>query len=194
MNTKIKITKAVYEPLSNRLVFYAGEKPQLGFVGNIAHSKMMQVLSNPEIELIFKDSEDMENAKLIKQMHAIMAAKGLMDMKPDILAMYEVKSSKELTHEQLHAIVSYLKGADSEEDLRHNRSVVLYWLGKLGVKGSKQDGWDDVNNYLQQPRIAGKVLYQMSVKELHETTARLRMIYNKNQNKSEHINRLKTLN
>ncbi len=194
MNTKIKITKAVYEPLSNRLVFYAGEMPQLGFVGNIAHSKMMQVLGSPEIELIFKDSEDMENAKLIKQMHAIMAAKGLMDMKPDILAMYEVKSSKELTHEQLQAIVSYLKGADSEEDLRHNRSVVLYWLGKLGVKGSKQDGWDDVNNYLQQPRIAGKVLYKMSVKELNEATARLRMIYNKNQNQSEQINRLKTLN
>lgn len=194
MKTKVKITKAVYEPLSNRLTYYAGDKPQFGFVGSISHSKMMEVISQNDIELVFKDTEIMENAKLIKQMHAIMAKKGLMELKPDILALYEVKSSKELSIEQLHAIIAYLNTADSEEDLRHNRSVVLYWLGKLNIKGSRQDGWDHVNNFLKQPRIAGKVLYEMNVRELQETTARLRMIYNKGLSESEHINKLKTLN
>jgi hypothetical protein len=146
------------------------------------------------IDITFKNSDDMEKKKLIKQMHAMMAKKGLMHLKPDILGVFEVESTKDLTYEQLETVIMWLNETDSEYELRQKRSVVLYWLGRLGIKGSKQEGWDDVNRYLMQPRIAGKMLYEMSVKELDECTARLRMIHSKAEATSGRINRLKIMN
>ncbi|MDD2412317.1 MAG: hypothetical protein PHR79_05315 [Bacteroidales bacterium] len=188
------ITKAVYEPLSNRITFFADDKILYGFCGSIAHQHMLKVLLNKDIELIFKDTTDMETKKLIKQMHAILAAKGIMDMKLEILEKYNVSSSKDLTYEQLTELIANLNKVDSSDAIRHNRSVVLCWLGKLGIKGGAIEGWDAVNNYLVQPRISGKVLYAMNVAELMNTTERLRMIYQKNQNRAQDIKRLEKLN
>jgi hypothetical protein len=185
--------KAVYEPLGNRLTMYKDNKVVYGYVGSVAHSKMLECATK-RIDITFKNSDDMEKKKLIKQMHAMMAKKGLMHLKPDILGVFEVESTKDLTYEQLETVIMWLNETDSEYELRQKRSVVLYWLGRLGIKGSKQEGWDDVNRYLMQPRIAGKMLYEMSVKELDECTARLRMIHSKAEATSGRINRLKIMN
>ena len=188
MKTIEKI-KVYYDPESRSLTFYENGKPKGGFVGNYAVKKMFQLLKDPNVEIIITDN-DMYKSKLIKQMHAILAQKGLMDMKEEILMSYDVASSKDLTVEQLESIINRLNNADTKEDVRKERSVVLTLLQKLNIHGSKEEGWDHVNNFLLQPRIAGKILYRMNVKELKEAAVRIRMIIKKKEQSDADVDRL----
>jgi len=179
MKTQTITRQAIYEPNKSKITFVCDGKPTNGFVGNTAFKKFIQAMADPTIEVIIKDTTDMDKSQLIRQMHGLLAKKGLMDIKHDIVSQYGVESSKDLTIAQLNEIISNLQKQEVRPEVRKERSLVLTLLDKLGIKGNSEIGWDHVNNFLKNPRIAGKSLYEMSLEELENTTGRLRMILSK---------------
>lgn len=173
-------TTAIYEQGKRQIMFCENGKPKHGFVGQVADNKFFEALKAGVPMQIKQPNTDMEKTRLIKQFHAILAKRGMLGIKEDILMSYNVASSKELSLDQLSQVINQLNGASTPEHVRRERSMVLALLDKLGVKGNSEIGWERVNAYLLQPRIAGKTLYQMDVAELRACELRLRAIISKN--------------
>ncbi len=179
MNTSYQTQVIIYyDPAARNIMFIQDGKPTHGFAGSIAEQKFIEHLDTGATIILINKEMERKKAK-IKQFNAILATRGLMDLKRDIVAQYGVKSTKDLTESQLDEQIAILNQTDTPAAIRAARSSVLHQLGKLGITGSKEDGWGRVNNYLLQPRIAGKTLYQMDKKELEACARKLRAILNK---------------
>lgn len=94
----------------------------------------------------------------------------------------------EMTRDEYNEMCAALEGrfnkAAYEQQLKKARSAVLYRVGKLGI--NTIDNWDDINAFLLSPKIAGKVLYEMSLEEMKELTRKLEAIMKKGGIKSLH--------
>ncbi|MEG1572807.1 MAG: hypothetical protein RR328_04565 [Bacteroidales bacterium] len=173
--------KVVYNTETNMLTYLsANNRPLYGLSGQLASQKFIQACKDGLMVTIENNDknkkENMEKKQLIRQFHAALAAKGLMDIKEDILASYGVDSSTKLNVEQLRQVVDKVNATDVRQNLRKERSIVLLLLSKLGITGSKEEGWDRLNAYLCSPKIAGKKLYEMNAEELRAVTVKLRSI------------------
>lgn len=129
----------------------------------------------------------MDRMRAYRQFHALLDELGLRESKRDILAGYGVSSTRELTDEQLASAISSL---DSEarrakyaaaDRLRACRSAVLRLLTDIGVYRIDRDDsrsvvWKRVNMFVSQPKIAGKVFYDLSVDELQALAVKLRAL------------------
>ena len=71
------------------------------------------------------------------------------------------------------------------------RSGILYRLQKHGVDTTK---WDNVNSFMQNPRIAGKKLYEMTDQEMMLFMPKLESILKKDKLKQEETERLTLMN
>ncbi len=125
----------------------------------------------------------------IKAMHALLAQKGLMQSKADILAGYGVESSKDLTVTQLNDLLDWLKGQKTPTqhrqervaappELRKVRSQSMDLLTRLGVYVDS-GSWARVNAYLQQPQIGCKPLYDTTVADCVALNKKLYAILDK---------------
>ena len=94
----------------------------------------------------------------------------------------------EMTRDEYNEMCAALEGrfnrAAYEQQLKKARSAVLYRVGKLGI--NTIDNWDEINAFLLSPKIAGKVLYEMSLEEMKELTRKLEAIMKKGGIKSLH--------
>jgi len=131
---------------------------------------------------------------LIRRFYGLLAEKNMREHKEAILAGFEVTSTKDLTNNQLLDLIETLSRIESPKtevpkELREARSAVLKALDALDVKAINGD-WDHVNNYLKQPRIAGKVLYQCTVEELKALIPKLKIIARKRKARIDEENRL----
>ncbi|MBQ5582004.1 MAG: hypothetical protein IIU68_01465 [Bacteroidales bacterium] len=61
-----------------------------------------------------------------------------------------------------------------EQQIKKARSAVLLRVGRLGI--NTIDNWDEVNAFLLSPKIAGKLLYEMSVEEMKALVKKLEAI------------------
>ena len=77
------------------------------------------------------------------------------------------------------------------QDLKSLRSAILHRLQKHGVDTTN---WANVNRFMEQPRIAGKKLYEMSVPEMQDLIKKLESILSKDKKHQENLNRLACLN
>jgi len=172
-----KRVKILFSPNNEELHGLIDGIPSFKMTGDEADKTFYEALdSGFNVELIdFK----MDKKDKIRQFHAILAKKGLMDLKADLLASYSARSTKELNEHQLDELINRLQTVQVSHDLRESRSLVLTLLSKLGITGSKEDGWNRVNEYLLQPRISGKQLYEMNETELTDCSKRLRAIIGK---------------
>jgi hypothetical protein len=181
---KIALTKidparvtVLYDPRMHDMTYYVDGVRQYGFNGPLVDCKIQEALeSGFSIQLT---SVKMDTQTKIRQFHAILAKKGIMDLKAEILAAEGVESTKDLSEIQLDDLINRLQTVQVSSDVREFRSLVLNLLGKLGITGSKEEGWNRVNEYLMQPRISGKTLYAMTGTELKDCAARLRSIIHK---------------
>lgn len=134
-----------------------------------------------------------ETNTLIRRFYGLLAEKNLRHQKDAILAGFEVTSTKELTNNQLLALIETLTRiespkTDTPKPLRDARAAVLKVLEELDVKAINNN-WDHVNNYLKNPRIAGKVLYQCTLEELKALIPKLKAIAKKRRERIEEENR-----
>lgn len=77
-------------------------------------------------------------------------------------------------NEMCDAIQERFGAGAYEQELRKHRNAVLLRIGRLGI--NTVDNWDEVNAFLLSPRIAGKLLYEMSLTELKDLTRKLEAI------------------
>lgn len=134
-----------------------------------------------------------DNKALIRRFHGLLAEKNMRHQKEAILEGFNVTSTKDLADNELIALIETLARIESPktdvpQPLREARSAVLKALETLDVKAINGD-WSHVNNYLKQPRIAGKVLYQCTVDELKALIPKLKAIAKKRRERIEEENR-----
>ena len=112
-----------------------------------------------------------------------MAKAGLMHSKHDIIGSYGVESTKDLNEEQRADLITRLELILQSRKaptpiVRRWRSNALVQLERCGVYVTNND-WSRVNAYLLNPKIAGKLLYEMDEQELRVLTRKLRNIAKK---------------
>lgn len=141
----------------------------------------------------------MPDKRRIKAFHVALRDAKLTSQKYNILNGYGVSSTTELTNEQADELIAMLEKeyqslkTDPPLDIRKARSTILTLLNKLGIYATNGD-WKQVNEYLLQPRIAGKLLYQMSVDEMTALNRKLRKMVRDRQQKEGDIKYQETNN
>jgi len=136
----------------------------------------------------------MSRTKKIARFHVLLTKLQMKSQKESILHGYGVDSTKSLTDKQLDSVIDRLveienkKTSETEQIVRRERSKILRQLDRMGI--STMDGWERVNAYLCKPRIAGKMLYEMSLEELQACHKKLCAIARKETTKKELNNRL----
>lgn len=125
----------------------------------------------------------MSNPAKIRQFHALLSEVGVMDQKEAILEGYGVTSTKHLSDVQITEVINRLQRMKdarytAPESTRRKRSTILDLLVRLGVYKNNGD-WSRVNAYLMEPRIAGKLMYEMDETELTALARKLRAILQK---------------
>ncbi len=140
------------------------------------------------------------SAQHIRRFYGLLRAAGLDHQKENMLAGYDAQSVKDLTLAQLLELCEALakeadkkKEAKASPEVRRWRSVCLDLLTTMGIYRDKTS-WPDVNKYLQQPRIAGKAMYDMDVDELKALSRKLRLIAAKARKNAQTDNFLATNN
>ena len=143
----------------------------------------------------------------IKRFYALLGTTGQRAQKENILSGFGVASSKDLSYGQMNDLIQRLevdsKRIENEKDyiagkvehkkvkvsseVRKQRSVVLTILTKMGIYVDSSS-WGNVNNYLMDSRIAGKMLYEMDEMELKTLQTKLRSILNKNTLEQKRLN------
>lgn len=117
---------------------------------------------------------------LLRKFHALLRELKLSDQKEAILEGYGYESTRDLPldllEDAINRLVTLRDGTKS--DTRKLRSSVLCLLQSLGIYENK-NSWARVNEYLLQPRIAGKLLYQMTDQELIDLRVKLNSILSK---------------
>lgn len=143
----------------------------------------------------------MDKKQKIKVFHALLANLGMMGFKEDMLSGYGVESTLELEDFELDELIARLRKTqqerlqinESEESIRHLRSIVLTILQRMGVYKTNDD-WSHVNRYLLEPRICGQLLFELREQELRALIKKLRGIERKESRKKNDIERLKLNN
>lgn len=80
---------------------------------------------------------------------------------------------------------------DGEKRIKELRSAILHRLQKHGVDTTN---WAKVNAFMEQPRIAGKRLYDMTEAEMQALIPKLEAILTKDKAKQAETKRLTQLN
>lgn len=128
-----------------------------------------------------------DNSKKRQLAARMIAERGLMQEKEAVLSQFGVSRIRDLNALQLDELIDGLKmiepvrntnRPDTPPEIRRARSTVLGLLDDLGIKAKGSD-WQRVNDYLMQPRIAGKRLDKMTEQELKDCAKRLRVVIKK---------------
>lgn len=100
--------------------------------------------------------------------------------KLDYLQEYGKSSTTELTDDEIDDLIARLQKSvankfDSTDELRQWRSNALTLINKCGKYVTNND-WDEVNRFMLDKRICGKLLYELDVMELKKLCVKLRSI------------------
>ncbi len=74
------------------------------------------------------------------------------------------------------AIKAASKRASRDQDVKKLRSAILKRIQQHGVDTTR---WENINAFMQQPRIAGKLLFEMTVPEMKALIPKLEAILRK---------------
>jgi len=181
----------VYNPKYNRLTVLYDGKPVGGFAGISAERKFMDLIASDK--LISIGVNDMVKKNKVRQLRALWIKQGIDKYREYIIEPFGVSSTADLSEEQLDKLIAHFthtsKSSNASPEVRAARSVVLKLLMELGIYDNTGD-WTRVNAYLMDKRIAGKLLYQMTIEEMKTLTLKLRNILLKNKKINQEINRL----
>ncbi len=78
-----------------------------------------------------------------------------------------------------------------ERNIKSKRSAILKRLQKHGIDTTD---WRKVNAFLEQPRIAGKRLYEMSIEEMQNFIRKMESILKKDKEQQEKMKQLTLFN
>lgn len=111
-----------------------------------------------------------------RRFYLLLKQAGVSANKEDILAGFNVESVNDLSIVQMDEILNTLQSiADGRHqatpEVRKARSRILTLCTDMGVFNGSN--WKALNDFVLQPRIAGKLLYQMDLAELKALNKKL---------------------
>jgi len=196
MAKKTKIIEYLYDPIRRALTITEDGKPLGGFTGDMAEKEFERAIQRDEKIYIMNHDREPERRQKVKRLRALWITQGVDNYREAILEPYGVTSTADLTNDQLDDLIT-IYTADAHkpvsDETRKLRSQVLTLLQKLGIYATNDD-WHSVNRYLMNPRIAGKLLYQMNDNELQALTRKLRAIIAKEREKLDNELKLSMMN
>lgn len=171
-----------YDARHKRLNVFVDGKLSGGFIGNIAERQFAALLNREENgQVTLTDmSESIRKAK-VKYLRGLWIKQGIDPYRDAILEAYGVKSTAELTIEQLDELIDRYKPNShppASELVRRLRSHCLDLMNRLGIYHNNED-WSRVNDFMMNPKIAGKLLYQLNATELETLRRKLNSILDK---------------
>lgn len=173
---------AIYYTRTNQLVFVKDGEITCSLIGDIAlETAKEMVMKDKNIDMV-DDTITVKN-KLIRQFHAVLAKKGVLEFKADILAGYGVEHASDLSIAQLEEVIAKHNNISTPRQMREQRSKCLNLMGKIGI--NTNDGWDKVNEFCLRPQICGKVLYECSLSELQTLERKIRAILAKSERRTK---------
>lgn len=182
-----------YDPSALILNIIKNGKPFGGFKGPAAEVQFQRLLESGAV-INFIDMSDSIKKARIRRLRAIWVNQGVDQYRDAILQPYGVHSTADLNLQQLDELIDRFNNKrEVTAATRRLRSDVMVTLDKLGIYADNGD-WKRVNAFLMQPRIAGKLLYQMTDDELLALNKKLRAILAKKAEQDREINRQKLLN
>lgn len=182
-----------YDPSALILNIIKNGKSFGGFKGPAAEVQFQRLLETGADITISDMSNSIKNAR-VRRLRAMWVKQGIDQYRDAILQEYGVSSTADLNLQQLDELIDrFSNKTEVTTRTRTLRSDVMVTLDKLGVYVDNGD-WQRVNAFLMQPRIAGKLLYQMSDDELLALNRKLRAMLAKKAEQDTEINRLKLLN
>lgn len=186
----------VYDPAAERLAVFDNETPRGGFTGEMATRQFQKLIDKGINVTIGNMNDERSRRNKVQRLRAIWISQGVDSYRSAIIEPYGVTSTAELNNEQLDELIRIYSAQHQRpatEEERKLRATVLTLLQKLGVYATNDD-WDKVNQYLIQPRIAGKLLYQMHPDEMRSLIRKLHSIIAKKERNIEDEKRRMTLN
>jgi hypothetical protein len=193
----VKNLKYIYDPDRPELVVYDGDKPMGGFIGEMAEKQFAKLLeTDAHIEISNMYSKEKQRKQLTQKLMAIWTSLGINNIRKDIIKPYGVISTTELSIEQLTGLINAFSVQYRDEPTaseRKLRSQVMVLLTRYGVYES-QDDWHKVNKFLMNPRIAGKLLFQMSETETQALIRKLHSMCDAQEKKKNEVKRQMMMN
>jgi hypothetical protein len=186
-----------YETTTPKFTTFEDGKPRGGFVGTHAIKQLFNALmAGKQITFVAMD-EQKEKSKKVQELRAAWISLGIDNMRKDIMKPYGVESTKDLTIEQLDELLKrfsskYFRTPPDAEG-RRLRSIALTLLTRYGVY-STNDDWHQVNRFLMDRRIAGKLMYEMDTTDLNALIRKLRAMLDKKEREDAETRRLTTCN
>jgi hypothetical protein len=186
-----------YETTTPKFTTFEDGKPRGGFVGTHAIKQLFNALmAGKQITFVAMD-EQKEKSKKVQELRAAWISLGIDNMRKDIMKPYGVESTKDLTIEQLDELLKrfsskYFRTPPDAEG-RRLRSIALTLLTRYGVY-STNDDWHQVNRFLMDRRIAGKLMYEMDTNDLNALIRKLRAMLDKKEREDAETRRLTTCN
>jgi len=116
----------------------------------------------------------------VRKLRALWHKQGIDHLREAILEPYGAKSTSDLTERDLDELIDRFtqKKNRLDEEVRSWRSVILKQLTQMGIYDNNGD-WSRVNRFMMDSRIAGRMLYELSVEELKALSIKLRSISEK---------------
>lgn len=182
-----------YDPSELILTIYKNGKSVGGFRGHSAEEQFQQLLTTGVSIKITDLTKSIKSAR-VRRLRAMWIKQGIDKYRDAILEQYGVSSTADLTLQQLDELIDrFSNKTEISGRTRALRSDVMVTLDKLGIYTNNGD-WQSVNVFLMNPRIAGKMMFQMTDDELVALNRKLRAMLAKKADLDICINRLKMLN
>ena len=193
----VKNLKYIYDPDRPELVVYDGDKAVGGFIGEMAEKQFAKLLeTDAHIEFSNMNSKIKQHKQKVQQLRAVWISLGIDTMRKQVLARYGVESTAHLSDEQLDVLLHEFSAQYQSEPTpgeRRLRSQVMVLLTRYGVYKTDQD-WHNANRFLMNARIAGKLLFQMSVAEMQVLTRKLHKLCDERERKENDVKRQMMMN
>jgi hypothetical protein len=169
-----------YDPKHRHLVILENGKLRGGFKGSFAETRFGELLDSEHKISLMDVSENMRKAR-VRKLRALWIKQGVDKHRAAILEPYGVESTAQLSIEQLDELIDRFKpesNTPANDHIRRLRSNCLTLMNKMGIYNTSHD-WSRVNEFMMNPRIAGKLLYQLSLDELKTLHRKLSSIADK---------------
>lgn len=128
--------------------------------------------------------KDYERRAKVKRINALIYACHLTANRVDILALWGAETFDDMTDDALFECKDYMEAAyhgkttPPPDTVRRLRSQALALLNRAGKYATPGD-WSEVNRFLLQRKICGKLLYMLAEPELAALIRKLRSIVDK---------------
>lgn len=128
----------------------------------------------------------------IKRINTLIYACKLTSNRPDILALWGAQTFDDLSDDQLVEFGSFMelahrcKTTEPTPAIRKLRSQVMTLLNRAGKYAAPGD-WTEVNRFLLQRKICGRLLYMLGEPELAALIRKLRAIADKKERSAEPV-------